>query len=57
MNLGKSCFDVAKCSYDRAEIYELLRIHILTRLATITKRGDCGIYRDEGLLILRNVNR
>ena len=43
-------------SYDRAEICELVGIDILTRLATIIKKSDCGVYRDDGLVILRNVN-
>ena len=50
------CFDVAMGSYDGAEICELVGIYILTRLARIIKRYDCGLYRDDGLLILRNVN-
>ena len=40
-------------SYDGAE---LVGIYILTRLATIIKKSDCGLYRVDGLVILRNVN-
>ena len=43
-------------SYDGAEIFELVGIYILTRLATIIKKSDCGLYRDDGLVIIRNVN-
>ena len=43
-------------SYNRAEICELVVIYILTHLATIIKNSDCGLYRDDGLAILRNVN-
>ena len=43
-------------SYDGAEICELVGIDILTRLATIIKKSDCVLYRDDGLVILRNVN-
>ena len=43
-------------SYDGAEICELFGIYILTCLATIIKKSDCGLYRDDGLVILRNVN-
>ena len=43
-------------SYDGAEICELVGIYILTRLATIIKKSDCGLYRDDGLVLLRNVN-
>ena len=43
-------------SYDGAEICELVGIYILSRLATIIDKKDCGIYRDDGLLVLRNVS-
>ena len=43
-------------SYDGAEICELVGIYILTRLATIIKKSDCRLYRNDGLVILRNVN-
>ena len=43
-------------SYDGAEIFELVGIYILTRLATIIKKSNYGIYRDDDLVILRNVN-
>ena len=43
-------------SYEGAEICELVGIDILTRLATIIKKSDCVLYRDDGLVILRNVN-
>ena len=43
-------------SYDGAEICELVGIYILTRLATIIKKSHCGLYRDDGFVILRNVN-
>ena len=61
INLGKrkkteSYFDVTMGSYDGAEICELVGIYILTRLATIIKKSDCGLYRDDGLVITRNVN-
>ena len=34
----------------------MVRIYILARLATIIKKSDCGLYREDGLVILRNVN-
>ena len=43
-------------SYDGAEICELVGIYILTRLATIIKKSNCGLYRHDCLVILRNVN-
>ena len=43
-------------SYHGAEICELVRIYILSRLSTIIDKNDSGLYRDDGLLVLRNVN-
>ena len=43
-------------SYVTAEICELFRTYILTRLAAIITRGDWGLCRDDDLLILHNVN-
>ena len=39
--------------YDGAEI---CGIYILSHLSTITDKNDCGLYRDDGLLVLHNVN-
>ena len=43
-------------SYEGAEICELAGIYTPTRLAAIIKKSDCGLYRDDGLVILCNVN-
>ena len=43
-------------SYDRTEIFELVGIYILSRLSTIIDKNNCGLYRDDGLLVLRNVD-
>ena len=43
-------------SYDGVEVRELVGIYVLTRLTTIIKKSDCGLYRDDSLVILRNVN-
>ena len=61
MSLGKrkkreSCYDVTMGSYNRAEICQLVGIYILTRLAAIIRKSDCGLYKDDGLVIVRNVN-
>ena len=53
---AEGCFDVTMGSYDGAEICELVGIYILSRLSTIIDKNDCGLYRDDGLLVLRNVN-
>ena len=44
-------------SYDGAKICELVGIYILSRLSNIIDKNDCGLYRDDGLLVLRNANR
>ena len=43
-------------SYNGAEICELAAIYILSRLLTIINKNDCGLYRDDGLLVLHDVN-
>ena len=50
---SEGCFDVTMGIYDGAEI---CGIYILSHLSTITDKNDCGLYRDDGLLVLRNVN-
>ena len=42
---------------DGVEICELVGIYILTRLATIIEKSNCRLYIDDGLVILRDVNR
>ena len=43
-------------NFDGGEVCELVSIYILCFLAKLINKSDCGLYRDEGLLILRNVN-
>ena len=43
-------------SFDGAEVCELVGIYILCFLAKLINKEDCGLYRDDGLLILQNVN-
>ena len=52
----ESYLEVTMSSYDGAEISKLVGIYILTHLATIIKKRDCGIYEDDGLFVLGNVN-
>ena len=51
-----SCFDVAMDSYDGAEICELVGIHLLSLLANTIDKKDCGLYRSDSLITLRNTN-
>ena len=43
-------------SFDGAEVYKLVGIYIICFLAKPINKNDCGLYREDGLLILRNVN-
>ena len=52
-----SCFDVTMRSYDGTEIYELVGTRLLFLLANIIDKNNCGLYRDDGLILLCNVNR
>ena len=51
-----SCFDVTMGSYDGAKICELVGISILKSLEDKIDKQDIGIYRNDGLMILRNTN-
>ena len=44
-------------SFDSAEVCKLVGIYVLCFLAKLINKEDCGLYRDDGLLIFRNVNR
>ena len=60
MNPGKrktdSCFDVTMGSYDGAEVSELVGIYLLSLLANIINKNNSGLYCDDGLIFLRNLN-
>ena len=43
-------------SYDAAEICELVGIFILKLLEDKINKQNIGLYRDDGLMILRNAN-
>ena len=49
-------FDVTMGSYDGAEICELVGIYIFSELSKIANQKDCGLYRDDGLILLQNSN-
>ena len=44
-------------SYDGAEIWELVGIYLLFLLVNIINKSNSGLYHDDGLILLRNVNR
>lgn len=49
-------FDVTMGSFDGAEACELVGAYILSKLAPFFNQGDVGLYRDDGLAILRNAS-
>ena len=50
-------FDVMMGSYDGAELCELIRIYIQSLLTNRFSKDNMGLYRDDGLFILRNINK
>ena len=53
---GTANFDVPMGSYDRAEVYELVGCHILNQLNTVMRKELIGLYRDDGLDIMKNMS-
>ena len=49
-----SCFDITMGNYDDAEVCELVRTFILSKLENFI--GKKYLYRDDGLVVLRNMN-
>ena len=48
-----STFDVTMGSYDGAEICELVGIFILEKLSKLNDKNNNGLYRDDGLMLIR----
>ena len=53
----ESSFNVTMTSFDGAEICELLGIHILSSLSNKLDQQSTGLYRDNGLVFLRNTSK
>ena len=51
-----SMFDVTMGSYDGAEVCELTGSYILSILASKIPKNNMGLYRDDGLILLRKAN-
>ena len=49
-------FNVTMGSFDGAMVYELVCAQILSQLSRIISNPDMGLYRDDGLIIIRNPN-
>ena len=50
-------FDVTMGSYDGAELCELIGIYIQSLITNILSKDNTGLYRDNGLFILRKINK
>ena len=50
-------FNVTMTSFDVAEICKLLGIHILSSLSNKLDQQSTGLYRDNGLVFLRNTSK
>ena len=51
----ENCFDVTMGSFDGADVCQVVGMYILFFLVTLISKKDCGLYRDDWLLTLRNV--
>ncbi len=52
----ESMFDVTMGSYDGAEICELVVLFILDQLAEKLDKENVGLYRDDGLALIKGTN-
>ena len=52
-----NCFDVTMGSYDGAEVCELVGIYLLFLLAKYIDKNGSGLYHDDCLILLRNVDK
>ena len=53
---AESCFDVTMGSFGGAEICELVGLYIQSNLESILSKTNFGLYRDDGLSLIRNLN-
>ena len=53
---GDEDFDVPMGRYDGAEICKLVGMYIQNKLCKLMNKKDFGLYRDDGLGILRNTS-
>ena len=52
-----SFFDITVGSYEGPEIWELVETYIFSRLQKFIDKNNCGLYRDDSLILLKNTNR
>ena len=53
---GDEDFDVPMGYFDGAEVCELVGCYILNKIKIIMNPNDVGLYRDDGLGVLRNLS-
>ena len=53
---NNSLFDVTMGSFDGAEICELVGLYLLHAITQLINTNDVGLYRDDGLAVLRNIS-
>ena len=53
----ETTFDVTMGSYDGVELCQLIVIYIQSLLTNILSKDKMGLYRDDGLFILRRKNK
>ena len=56
IKVGNEEFDVPMGCFDGAEICEMVEIYILYQLKNVIRKENAGLYRDDGLGILRNLS-
>ena len=49
-------FDVTMGAYDGAEVFEIVGMYLLSLLSSKCNKEKIGLYRDDGLAVLRNVS-
>ena len=55
-NNSDNCFDVTMGSYNGAEVCGLVGTLVLSTLANSILKGNSVLYRDDGLILVRNKN-
>ena len=53
---GESNFDITMGAYDLAKVWELIGIFMLSLLSKHINKNHIGLYRDDGLSILKNTS-
>ena len=53
---GNPLFDVTMGRYDWGEVYELVGLYLLGKLAPLIGTKNVGLYRDDGLAVIHHAN-